>query len=175
MAHIVVCLYCKEKFDTELEPFIKPNRTRYAHKRCADKKEAEKTQEERDKEALEKYIMKLLDEPYLSARVKKQIKDYQEQYKYTYSGMLKSLIWFYEIKGNSTEKANGGIGIIPWIYKDAYNYYYNLWMIKQRNEDKNISLYVPQVQEITIPIPQRKPYKKNLFSFLDEEEGMNGI
>ena len=42
MAHIVVCLYCKEKFDTELEPFIKPNRTRYAHKRCADKKEAEK-------------------------------------------------------------------------------------------------------------------------------------
>ena len=48
-------------------------------------------------------------------------------------------------------------------------------MIKQRNEDKNISLYVPQVQEITIPIPQRKPYKKNLFSFLDEEEGVNGI
>ena len=127
MAHIVVCLYCKEKFDTELEPFIKPNRTRYAHKRCADKKEAEKTQEERDKEALEKYIMKLLDEPYLSARVKKQIKDYQEQYKYTYSGMLKSLIWFYEIKGNSTEKANGGIGIIPFIYKDACNYYYNLY------------------------------------------------
>ena len=39
MAHIVVCLYCKEKFDTELEPFIKPNRTRYAHKRCADKKD----------------------------------------------------------------------------------------------------------------------------------------
>ena len=45
----------------------------------------------------------------------------------------------------------------------------------KENEDKNISLYVPQVQEITIPIPQRKPYKKNLFSFLDEEEGMNGI
>ena len=72
-------LYMDGKLDAEeLEPFIKPNRTRYAHKRCADKREAEKTQEERDKEALEKYIIKLLDEPYLSARVKKQIKDYIE-------------------------------------------------------------------------------------------------
>ena len=50
--------------------------------------------------------------------------------------MLKALIYFYEVKGNSVEKANGGIGIIPWIYKDAYNYYYDLWMIKQRNKNR---------------------------------------
>ena len=105
--------------------------------------------------------MKLLGENYINPRVRKQLNQYVEEYNYTYSGMLKALIYFYEVKGNSVEKANGGIGIIPWIYKDAYNYYYNLWMIKQRNEDKNI--------------PQRKPYKKNLFSFLDEEEGVNGI
>ena len=129
----------------------------------------------KEKAELEQYIMKLLGENYINPRVRKQLNQYVEEYNYTYSGMLKALIYFYEVKGNSVEKANGGVGIIPWIYKDAYNYYYNLWMIKQRNEDKNISLYVPQVQEITIPIPQRKPYKKNLFSFLDEEEGMNGI
>ena len=167
MAHIVVCLYCKEKFDTELEPFVKPNRTRYAHKRCADKREAEKTQEERDKEALEKYIMKLLDEPYLSARVKKQIKDYQEQYKYTYSGMLKSLIWFYEIKGNSTEKANGGIGIIPFIYKDACNYYYNLYLAQEANENKEIKKQ--EIKEITITSPQAERKKIKLFSFENED------
>ena len=122
--------------------------------------------------------MKLLGENYINPRVRKQLNQYVEEYNYTYSGMLKALIYFYEVKGNSVEKANGGIGIIPWIYKDAYNYSNQNGLIEnaeQRNEDKNISLYVPQVQEITIPIPQRKPYKKNLFSFLDEEEGMNGI
>ena len=82
--------------------------------------------------------MKLLGENYINPRVRKQLNQYVEEYNYTYSGMLKALIYFYEVKGNSVEKANGGIGIIPWIYKDAYNYYYNLWMIKQRNEDKNI-------------------------------------
>ena len=119
--------------------------------------------------------MKLLGENYINPRVRKQLNQYVEEYNYTYSGMLKALIYFYEIKGNSVEKANGGVGIIPWIYKDAYNYYYNLWMIKQRNEDKNISLYVPQVQEVTIPIPKRKSYKRKLFSFLDEEESVNGF
>ena len=28
----------------------------------------------------------------------------------------------YDIKGNPKEKANGGIGIIPYVYKDALNY-----------------------------------------------------
>ena len=152
---------------------------RYAHPQCAGVTSEEEIikppEEDKEKAELEQYIMKLLGENYINPRVRKQLNQYVEEYNYTYSGMLKALIYFYEVKGNSVEKANGGIGIIPWIYKDAYNYYYNLWMIKQRNEDKNISLYVPQVQEITIPIPQRKPYKKNLFSFLDEEEGMNGI
>lgn len=55
--------------------------------------------------------------------------DYIREYQYTYSGMLKALVYFYEVKGNNKNKANGGIGIIPFIYKDAYNYYYNLWMI----------------------------------------------
>ena len=169
MAHFVVCLYCQKRFDTEQEPFVKPNKVRYAHKSCADLREASKTQEERDKEALEKYILKLLDEPYLSARVKKQIKEYQEQYQYTYSGMLKSLIWFYEIKGHSTEKANGGIGIIPYIYKDACNYYYNLYLAQQYNENKEITEQ-KNIKEITILSPQVERKKIRLFSFENDEE-----
>ena len=170
MAHIVVCLYCKEKFDTELEPFIKPNRTRYAHKRCADKKEAEKTQEERDKEALEKYIMKLLDEPYLSARVKKQIKDYQEQYKYTYSGMLKSLIWFYEIKKNPIEKANQSLGIIPYVYNEACNYYYNIYLAQNANKSIDIEKYKPKIKRINIISPRTDAKHIKLFNLEETEE-----
>ena len=43
MAHFVVCLYCQKRFDTEQEPFVKPNKVRYAHKSCADLREASKT------------------------------------------------------------------------------------------------------------------------------------
>lgn len=99
--------------------------------------------------------------------------DYIREYQYTYSGMLKALVYFYEIKGNNKNKANGGIGIIPFIYKDAYNYYYNLWMIQQSNKDKNVIDYVPKLKEIKIPIPKKEPRKRSVFTFLDEQEDLN--
>ena len=42
--------------------------------------------------------------------------------------MLKTLYWWYEIKGNSIDLAQGGIGIIPFIYEDALKYYYSIYM-----------------------------------------------
>lgn len=99
--------------------------------------------------------------------------DYIREYQYTYSGMLKALVYFYEVKGNNKNKANGGIGIIPFIYKDAYNYYYNLWMIQQSNKDKNVIDYVPKLKEIKIPIPKKEPRKRSIFTFLDEQEELN--
>ena len=85
--------------------------------------------------------------------------------------MLKALVYFYEIKGNSVDKANGGIGIIPFIYNDAYNYYYSLWLANQKNEDKDISTFTPQAIEVTIPCPKREIRRRRLFTFLDQEEG----
>lgn len=99
--------------------------------------------------------------------------DYIKEYQYTYSGMLKALVYFYEVKGHDKNKANGGIGIIPFIYKDAYNYYYNLWMIQQSNKDKNVIDYVPKLKEIKIPIPKKEPRKRSVFTFLDEQEDLN--
>lgn len=109
-----------------------------------------------------------MGESYINARVRKQMNDYIREYQYTYSGMLKALVYFYEVKGNNKNKANGGIGIIPFIYKDAYNYYYNLWMIQQSNKDKNVIDYVPKLKEIKIPIPKKEPRKRSVFAFLDE-------
>ena len=105
-AHYVTCVYCGERFNRDKEPTTQVSARRYAHKECAEKHEANKSQEEKDLEALEKYIMHLFDEPYVNARVRKQLKEYKEQYNFTYSGILKTLIYWYEIKGNSTEDAH---------------------------------------------------------------------
>lgn len=167
-AHYVTCVYCGERFNRDKEPTTQISARRYAHKECAEKYEASKSQEEKDLEALEKYIMRLFDEPYVNARVRKQLKEYKEQYHFTYSGILKTLIYFYEIKGNSIEKANGGIGIIPFVYNDALKYYYALYLAKLANENKNIEIYKPKEKVIEILPPKIQPKRVRLL-FEDKE------
>ena len=164
MAHIVTCVYCKQKFDRDKFPFIQVSQRRYAHQECSLSEDQKKDKEEQDKINLENYIMKLLKVDYIDARVRKQIKQYREEYNYTYSGIHKALVYFYEVKGNSTEKANGGIGIVPYVYQHAYEYHYNLWLAQQKNKDVEIQLYTPKVKEIVIPRPERK-IKKRQFRF----------
>ena len=170
MAHIVTCQYCRKKFDRDKIPFVQISPKRYAHKDCSKEEEARLKQEETDKIDIENYIMKLLGEDYISPRVRKQINTYREQYQYTFSGMKKALVYFYEVKGNSTEKANGGIGIVPYVYKDAFNYYYSIWEASQKNEGKVVEEYKPVDKVVRISPPQRKLKKRQLFTFLDEEE-----
>lgn len=137
---------------------------------CAIAAENEKSQAEKDKEDLENYIMNLLGEEFISPKVRKQISNYIETYNFTYSGMKKALVYFYEVKGNDKSKANGGIGIIPYVYRDAYNYYYSIWLANQKNEDKIVTNYKPVIREVRIPPPQLKPRKRRLFSFFEEDK-----
>lgn len=168
--HKVKCKYCGKIFDRDKVPFKQISAQRYAHYECAVAAENSKKQEDIDKEELENYIKQLLNEDFISPRVRKQINSFIEQYNYTYSGMRKALIYFYEVKGNDKSKANGGIGIIPYCYKQAYDYYYSLWLAKQKNENKDITTYVPQTKVVKIPVPQRKIRKRKLFTFLDDDE-----
>lgn len=170
MAHKVKCLYCGEEFNRDVEPCVQIGR-RYAHIKCAEEHENNKTQEEKDYDSLVSYILQLFDEPRLNARVKKQIELYHNDYQYTYSGMLKTLIYWYDIKGNTTEKANGGIGIVPYIYDEAYRYYEYLYNAQLANQDKNINTYKqPIIKTVTIPPPSVVRKKPRLF-FEDEGEG----
>lgn len=167
--HKVKCIYCGVTFDRDKLPFIQVSQRRYAHQECSLTEEQKKSKEEQDKIDLDNYIMQLFKIDYVDARIRKQIKQYREEYNYTYSGIRKALIYFYEVKGNPIEKANGGIGIVPYVYQNAYNYYLALWQAQQKNQDKVLTNYVPKVKEVVIPRPQRKVKKRELFTFLDEE------
>lgn len=169
MAHIVTCIYCKKKFDRDKFPYVQVSNRRYAHKECSMSEDDKLIQQEKDKEALDNYIMQLFGMTYVDARIRKQINQYVEDYNYTYSGIHKALIYHFEIKGGSIEKANGGIGIVPYVYQSAYRYYYALWEAQQKNKDVVVNDYIPTVKEIIIPVPQRQVKKRKLFTFLDEE------
>jgi hypothetical protein len=139
---------------------------KYAHKECA---KLEQTRERTDAEKLDDYIMQLFNYEFVPPMIRKQINNFIKEYNYTYSGMLKALKYFHEIKGNPIQERSG-IGILPYVYRDAYNYYYSLWLANQKNEHKVIIDYKPVVREVRIPPPQLKPRKRRLFSFFEEDK-----
>lgn len=170
MSHPVICVYCKEKFDRDKIPAVQVSERRYAHEECANKYKLEETQEKKDLEELEKYIKKLFNEPYINARIRKQLRDYRKEYNYTYSGILKTLVYWYEIKGNTIENVNYGISIVPYVYQQACDYYYSLYLIQLSNKSKNIEKYKPKEKIIEIFPPEFKNIKKIRLFNLDEKE-----
>ena len=164
--HLVKCFYCGKTFDANEEPFAKPRSNRYAHRSCHRVAEANKTQEERDYEELVAYIKQLFgSKP--NPRVWKQLKEFKEQ-GYTYSGIHKTLIWWYELKHNDIEKANGGIGIVPFVYQDASQYYYALYLAQIANENKT-SEQISKVREYEIAPPKPERKMRKLFRFEEED------
>lgn len=157
--------------DINIEPYIKPRSNRYAHVDCATAAKNQKTKEEQDKENLEIYIKSLFNIKQLSPKINKQIKDYIEKNEYTYSGILKTLQYFFEIRGNDIDKANEGIGIVPFVYYEARSYYKKLWEVQQKNQEKRIETIVLPAKEIHISNPRKQrifrgPQK---FTFLEQE------
>ena len=184
MAHIVICSVCGERFDRDKIEAVPTTARRYAHATCvmqqgsleqkakAEQILADQAREIQDLANLEDYIKNLFNIETISRKIRQQINKFHNEDHYTYSGILKSLIYFYEVKGNSLEKSNGGIGIVPYIYEEAKVYYTRLWQAQQVNQAKPIEQYIaPPQKTITISIP--KPFmriRNKLFKFLDEEE-----
>ena len=164
--HFVICKYCNQKFNRDIEPFVEVGARRYAHKSCADKVEASIPQDEKDYNNLEIYIKKLFNIKTINAKTKKQIRDFREEYGYSYSGMLKTLYWWYEIQDHTTELAKNGIGIIPYIYEDAEKYYYTLYLAKIVND--NIGEYKPKIEEVEIASPRTYVNPIKLFKIGEE-------
>ena len=84
--------------------------------------------------------------------------------------MLKTLIYWYEIKGNSIEKANGGIGIIPYVYKDASEYYYSIYLAQIANRDKKIEEHQLKINTFNIESPRTFVKKPKLFNIDSVED-----
>ena len=74
--------------------------------------------------------------------------------------MLKTLLYFYEVKGNSKHKLReGSIGIIPFQYQQAYNYYYEIYMNSLRAGTGNYNSTKSKEIEILTPVSKTIPPK----------------
>ena len=162
-AAYVKCLYCEQQFNRN-DPNIEVKKVgrRYAHLQCWEQHMANMTKEEKDEMAFYVYVQQLFGSEYNYTLTKKLAERYHTESNYTYSGMLKTLKWYYEKEGHSLDKSNGSIGIIPYVYQQALNYYYNLYKAQLINQEKDIQqISQPQIREITIQSPTvyQKPPK----------------
>lgn len=175
MAHYVICSICGKKFNRDVVQAVRTGARRYAHVECdKDNKDLvplEQKAEDPDLIELKNYINKKFGKSANWAQINRQIKIYTTENNYSLSGILKSLVYFYDIKNNPIEKANGAIGIVPFVYNDAYNYYFSLFVAQTANEEKNIQKIISKTKEITICPPQITLPKR--FFNLNDEEGVN--
>jgi hypothetical protein len=170
MAHYVICSVCGQRFDRDKIQAVKSGARRYAHYSCKpDGEIVPLPQVDSEYADLMECIKEIYKDEINYALVKKQIKQYQEEYNYTLSGIKKSLIYFYKVKGNPIDKSKGGIGIVPFVYKDAYNYYYSLFVAQSQNENKNLQQITSKIKEIIIKPPKIKK-KIRLFNLGEEED-----
>ena len=113
MGRQVKCAFCEQFMDKDNS--VRYNEKNY-HPNCLQK--------QKDKEELFKYICTLFGLKKPGPTVYSQLKNFmQKNNSYTYKGVLNSLKYFYEVKRNSTKNSNQGIGIVPYVYDEAYEYY----------------------------------------------------
>ena len=113
------------------------------------------------------YTKNLFGEDYNYVLTKKLAERYVKENHYTYSGMLKTLKWYYEKQGNSIEKSNGSIGIIPYIYKQASEYYFALYKAQLVNQEKDFSNFTMNKEKI-VNIESPRTYVKPPKMWLEE-------
>lgn len=165
-SEITKCIYCKKDLSKNSEDCVIVSEGKYAHKECV---EIESKREKTDQEKFEEYVIDLLEIEYIEPRIRAQINKYINEKGYTYSGMLKAMVYYYDIKGNSKEQARKykSLGLLPYFYEDAKRYYYDIWVARQRNEGKKLEPIVQRT--VHIPTPKLKPQRKRRFRFLDKE------
>ena len=163
MAHLVKCKICGETFNRDKEKCVLVSARRYAHAKCVDSENNNTKVELSDYELLEQYILKLFHIEFLTPRMKKQINQFTEEYKYTLSGIRKTLYYFFEIKGNPIEKAFESLGIVPYVYKEANEYFYKVYLAQCANAQIEDISYETKVINIKSPEVQSTPLK--LFNF----------
>ena len=170
MAHLVVCAICGRQFDRDKEQAVKHNGRRYSHYECEPDKELVPLLIKPDVDpaltALKDYIKLKYGAKANWALINKQIKTFHDEKGYSYSGMLKSLTYFLDIKKNTIEKSNGGIGIIEYCYQAAYDYYLAIFLAQQNS---NVE-YKQTTKEYVIPLPKARGIKNRLLEWSIEDE-----
>lgn len=188
MARLKTCPYCGESIQKD-SPNV-PYKGRSYHKKCFEKYTKEiktKKDKELSKKATKQKKVKpkielkngLSEEEYkekkkyfeylrqltgndLSAKIYALTDDYIKKYNFTYPQMYKTLYYLKEIK--EKELVGDIVGIIPYYYTEAENYFKEINKVEEQNKEIDLS---KMYQSRTIIVRPTKGHKQSLIN-IDE-------
>lgn len=114
----VKCLYCGEQFEKEKEPFQKIG-NRYAHQKCY---ETCYTNDEDFKLKIFEIVKRIFGRDYNYGAIERQRQRFIKE-GMTNEEIYLSLVYYFDITKGSIEKADGRIGIVPYVKEEALHYY----------------------------------------------------
>lgn len=151
MAHLVQCRLCKEKFDIEQNEFVLIGQKSYYHKDCYDIWIANRQNPNAAEYTTDFWYESVIDYLYRDVRMNMDFMKVRSQWnhfikpekKMTPKGIYFALRYFYEVMGGTSSKADGGIGIVPYIYKESAQY----WTELESRKKGTLDAIIAQIQE----------------------------
>ena len=138
---------------------------RFAHVDCYSK---DSSHGKSDYDKLFEYIMTLYDESFVDPAKQKSIKNMVDSYGFTHSGIHGTLVYIYEVRKMKPQESNY-LGIVPYYYTKAKEYYEELKRVQEINAAKDIENYKPKEVVVKRKERERIDFGKKKFSILDEE------
>lgn len=101
--------------------------------------------------------------PVVSGFILKQIKEYEDLYGYKLTGIKMALYWFHVVEGNPIDTGDSkyntqGIGIVPYIYDKARQFFTE----KYRINKKNAEIQFDNTVEVIRASPPKLRARKNI-------------
>jgi hypothetical protein len=173
-SHFVKCYFCGERFDLNSEQGIKVNERRYGHLSCCPKEDIHKyklvemdSPVDPNYRKITDFIKELIGDHANWPLLAKQLKNMREKNNFTYSGILGTLQYLYVIKNTKIPNNYNVLGLVPYNYKNAKEYYQSIKKIEEQTEV--LKTTKEEIKEIEIPIPI-KSKKKKLFKLGEDDE-----
>lgn len=160
------CLYCGKDIDISIDDYCMASTRRYAHTECYHKNYKS------DDEYITKIYSMLKEEVRITVdfpQCERQRNSFILKLGYTNEGIYKALKYFYLVTKHSPDKSGNRIGIVPYVYEEANNYYANI-----EKQQKLLTKQINHQQELEKPIIKvnlpKNDIKKDYIN-LDEIEG----
>lgn len=172
MSHLVKCRVCKERFDTEQEDTIRIGKQSYYHKKCYEgwvrEKDDPKAKGDKDYwyEAVVDFLYRDVQMAINFVKLNTQWESFTKPEKsMTPKGIYFAVRYYYTVIKGDKEKAQGGIGIVPSIYKESAQYWEELENKKSGTLEAIIQQIEARRSREKILITRREAPKKDKAKF----------
>lgn len=165
------CRVCKKQIDKSKDDWIMPSKNYYYHRKCFEEwKKSNPANDEEYKKLIYSYLTHDLKVEYQYWMCEQQMKKMVKEGR-TLRGILFALKYFYGIRHGDWLKGHGGLGIIPFVYDEAAQY----WTNREAREKGIIEGIERQMRETAkqhkTVVPQKRVTRRKKIDFsLDDEE-----